>query len=216
MNWYRGHRHTVEPSAALYLITAPADDVVSLEDMKKHLRVDGDATDDDELIEVIRDAVGQHLDGRDGYLGRALIDQTWELRMSWFPGGCDVIRIPLPPLIEIVSVKYIDANGDEQTFADDNYHIAGVGDRGTLRLRNGKCWPTLGAGWPEPVIIQFRAGYLDGSMSPAAPDVPAPIVAAIKLFAANLYENRQTIVIGQTAIELPWAAEALLRAYRVF
>lgn len=216
MNWNH-HRHFyVDPTAALYLITAPTEDVVSRADMKKHLRVAAADTDDDDTIDAMRDAVVQYIDGRDGYLGRALADQTWELRMSWFPGGCDHIRIPLPPLIEVVSVKYIDTDGNEQPYDAANYHVTGAGDRGTLRLRANKCWPTLGVGWPEPAIIRFRAGYIDSGNSPPTINVPAPIIAAIKLFTANLYENRQTIVVGQTAIELPWAAEALLRAYRVF
>lgn len=218
MNWHHYHHHRhIDPTAALYLITAPADVVVSLADMKKHLRVEADDTDDDDLIEAFTEACTEHLDGRDGYLGRALTDQTWELRLSWFPVGYrEYIRIPLPPLIELVSVKYIDTDGNEQTFDSSNYHVTGVGDRGTLRLRSGKCWPALGVGWPEPAIIRFRAGYLDSGNSPPTINVPAPIIAAIKLFTANLYENRQTIVIGQTAIELPWAREALLRSYRVF
>src|SRR6185369_8190715 len=109
MSWHR-HHNDAEPSSSLYLIAAPESAVVSLDDMKEHLRVDADNTDDDDVIDAFTAATTQHLDGRDGLLGRALIDQTWELRLSWFP--CyGLLRLPLPPLIEVVSVKYIDADG---------------------------------------------------------------------------------------------------------
>lgn len=47
-------------------------------------------------------------------------------------------------------------------------------------------------------------------------NVPAPIKAAILLMLGTLYENRETIVIGQSAVTLPWAAEALLAPFRIF
>lgn len=210
MNWHHHrHHHSDEPTSALYLITPPAA-VVSQTEMKAHLRVDDD--DNNETIDAVTAAATLHLDGRDGCLGRALADQTWELRLSWFP-GCGFVRIPLPPLIEVLSIKYIDAHDAEQTFDPVNYLVVGEGDRGRVFLRSGKSWPVLGAGQPEGVKIRFRAGYVDGSVSPPAAAVPAPIIAAIKLLTATLYENRESVVIGQTAIELPWAAKALLQPY---
>lgn len=204
------YRYT-EISSALYRITAP-DDLISLEDMKKHLRVGFD--DDDDMIEAYTLAATQYVDGKDGVLGRALGEQTWEMRLSSFP--CGNIEIPLPPLIEVVSVKYIDEDDTEQTYDAAKYHVVGEGGRGRISLVSDETWPTLGSGWPEPVIVQFRAGYIDSSVSPPIAAVPEPILAAIKLLTGNLYANRETIVVGQVAVELPWAAEALLRAYRVY
>ncbi|WP_315833901.1 head-tail connector protein [Bradyrhizobium prioriisuperbiae] len=205
------HRHD-EPTSDLYLIVAP-DEVISLADMKKHLRVD--AEDDNELIEAYTTAITQHLDGRDGYLRRSIGEQTWELRLSWFPGGGSV-PLPLPPLIEVVSVAYTDAAGSEQTFDGANYSVTGLGtNNGRVVLGYGKTWPAIGTG-PEPVKIRFRAGYIDGGVSPSAPNVPGPILSAIKLMVGALYENRESVVVGVTAIELPWAVQALLGPYRVY
>lgn len=203
-----------EPASALYLITAPTAVAVPLAEMKKHLRVEADNDDDDEDIETYTEAVTQHLDGRDGILGRALCDQTWELRLSAFP--CGPIRIPLPPLIEVLSIMYREENGVETEFDAENFHVTGVGDRGQIHLRDGKSWPVIGSGWPEPVIVQFRCGYIDGSVSPPAANVPKPIVAAIKMKTADLYKNRESIIVGESAIELPWAAKALLAPYIVY
>jgi uncharacterized phiE125 gp8 family phage protein len=200
-----------EPDSALYLISGPDDPVVTREEMKAHLRVDHD--DDNDLIDAMTEAATQHLDGRDGFLGRALIDQTWELRMAWFPR---LVRLRLPPLIEVEAVEYLDSNGARQTFDAANYLVTGIGDRGAICLAPGECWPTLPCDRPEPAIVRFRAGYLDGGVSPPEANVPAPIKAAIKLITGSLYQNREHVIVGQTAIEMPWAAEALLRPYRIF
>lgn len=213
MSWrHYWHREGCEPQpdASLYLIDAPASEVVSIDEMKAHLRVDSD--DENELIEAMTEAVTQHLDGRDGDLGRALIDQTWELRMEWFP---QIVRLPLPPLIEVLAIEYLDDAGARQTFDASKYEVTGERKRGKISLLAGECWPRLPAGRAEPAIVRFRAGYIDGGVSPPQPNVPGPIKAAIKLMTGTLYQNRERVVVGETAIEIPWAAEAMLRPYRV-
>jgi uncharacterized phiE125 gp8 family phage protein len=205
------HRLHGEVARRLYLVSAPESDVVSLDDVKKHLAIQHD--DDNDLIQTYIDAVVSHLDGRDGELGRALIDQTWELRLSSFPGPC--IDLPLPPLIEVVSISYYDGDGNFAAVDEDAYSVLGVGDRGRIELVSGQSWPTIDCTRSEPIIIQFRAGYLDGSVSPPEANVPAAVVAAIKLMVGSLYMQRESIVVGQEVSEVP-AAQALLRPYRIW
>lgn len=215
MNWWHRHHHhhhgsEPEPESALYLISPPASDVVSRDEMKAHLKVDFE--DDDNLIDAMTAAVTQHLDGRDGDLGRALIDQTWELRMAWFPR---MVYLPLPPLIEVEAVEYLDDTGARQTFDPAKYIVTGDGGRGKVHLAPNQRWPPHPQARPEWAIVRFRAGYIDGGVSPPVANVPSPIQAAIKLMTATLYQNREHVIIGQTAIVIPWAAEALLARYRV-
>lgn len=212
---------------SLYLIDGPTVPVVSLSDMKKHLRVDH--SDDDDFITAITDACTQHIDGGEGKLGRALVSQTWELRFGSFLRGFAgsgyhrsfrrnySIELPLPPLLAVDSVKYYDIDDVLQTVSTDLYDVIGIGGikPGFISLKKDQSWPTTFARH-EAVIVRFIAGYVDTSVSPAIGEVPAPIVAAIKLMTATLYENRDSVVIGQTAIELPWAAKALLEPYRIY
>lgn len=58
------------------LITPPTGPVVSLADLKAHLRVDG--ADEDTLIASLEAAAVAYLDGWGGVLGRAILPQTWE------------------------------------------------------------------------------------------------------------------------------------------
>lgn len=197
----------------LYLVAAPEqDDVLSLDDAKRHLRVDFD--EDDELITSYIAAAVQNLDGRDGWLGRALAPQTWDLKLTGFCGP--QIVIPLPPLIEVQSVSYHDMAGEVQTLATSVYEAVGVGGagKGRVALRAGQRWPST-AGRAEAVVIRFRAGYVTADDPPAAA-VPAPIVTAIRRQVASMYEHREAVVIAASAVKLPGGVEPLLAPYRVW
>jgi uncharacterized phiE125 gp8 family phage protein len=189
----------------LYLIEGPdQDDVLALEDAKKHLRVDFD--DDDDLIDSYIATAIQNVDGRDGWLGRALVEQTWELRLSDFGGS--VIPIPLPPLIAVESIKYYDAADVLQTLSADVYEVTGVGGFGKARvmLKSGRAWPGIGKRG-ENVLIRFSAGY---------ETVPAPILTAIKRQVGAMYENREAVVVNASVAKLPGGVEAMLTPYRVW
>lgn len=200
----------------LYLIEAPDnDDVLTLDAAKAHLRVD--FNDDDEVIESYIAAAIGNLDGRDGWLGRALGAQTWELRLPEF---CErngrEIKVPLPPLISIDSVKYYDTNDTLQTLSADDYEVVGAGGFGKARLvlKTGKSWPGL-AKRSENVVVRFTAGYVDTG-SPPSPNVPAPILVALKRQVASMYENREAVVVNATVAKLPGAVEGLLLPLRVW
>lgn len=198
----------------LYLVSPHDEDdlIISLEDMKKHLRVDFD--DDDDTIEGLILGMTSFLSGKDGYLGRALLDSTWELRMRWFP--CNPIRLPLPPLIEVTAINYFDKDGNAQTFDMNDCTIKGVGGKGEVWLNNGVSWPVVQPINPEAVVVQFRAGYVDSSVSPPANKVPPAILAAIKLHVGTLYENRETVVVGTNVMRLPDSAEMLLSGFKEY
>jgi hypothetical protein len=218
----------------LKLVSAPANDAVTLVEAKSHLVVEH--TEHDSLIGIYISACQGFVDGPNGYLGRALIDQTWDYTLDHFPGHnrgwrfgrCRccyndahrerTIEIPLAPLIEVVSVAYIDTAGDEQTLDSALYTVAGVGDPQwpgrVVRLQTGS-WPQT-AHQPDAVRIRFRAGYLDTTMSPAEDAVPFPIKAAILLHVGDLYKNRETTLDVRAVAQLPWAAEQLLKPHRLY
>lgn len=174
---------------------------VTLEEVKAHLRVDGD--DENLLISALIAAAVEHIDGRDGWLGRAILTQEWELRLDGFPKE---IQVPLPPLQAVSSIKYIDTEGVEQTLDPSVYKVL-TGETAKVVLDYNQSWP-----WTrdelESVRIQFTAGY------GGATDVPSPIKAAILLHIGTLYRDREAT--GQAQSELPMAYGALLAPYRVW
>lgn len=197
---------------ALRLITAPTVEPVSLTEAKAHLRVDH--TDEDTLIELLIKAARFYVDGEDGFLGRALVTQTWELVIDDFPES--EIKLPLPPLQEVVSIKYDDSAGVEQTIDSADYWVDDASEPGWVV-------PVASAGWPTPLVavnavrIRYICGYSATADSPPdlTANVPASIKAALLLTIGSFYANRETVVVGQTTAQLPWGVEQLLRQYRV-
>lgn len=191
----------------LELKTAPAGPIVPLEDLKAHMTVTFD--DDDDLIGALGLAIEQGFDGYSGTLGRALLAQTWRLHLdNGFPCGGGAIRLPMPPLISVVAVSYVDADGATQIL-DPSLYVALTGGRAELVPAPGVAWPPTRR-QARAVTIEFSCGYA------TAADVPGPIKSAIKMYAAGLYENREATVIGPSVqvVENP-AAEILLRPYRL-
>jgi len=191
---------------AVKLIIPPAVDAVSLTEAKAHLRVV--SSDEDTLISAyIKSAVEEV----EGWTGRALIDQTWDLYLDEFPEA--EIKIPKPPLIEVISIKYDDAAGVEQTVLSTDYYVDTI---------NAPGWvvPNLDSGWPTPldainsVRVRFRAGYLSTD-SPPQDAVPSDIKRAILLSIGSAYEYREGIIVGDVLTDIPQVSERLLRKHRV-
>lgn len=189
----------------LKLITPAAADPVSIDDAKAALRIDF-ADDDSDLSSSIT-AATRHAER---FTGRAFIDQTWELVLDKFPSN--EIELKKPPLIEIVSIKYDDTDGNEQTLDPSRYTVDSVSEPGWV--------VPVGGSWPSSfdainaVRIRYRAGYLDNGVSPPTENVPQDIKRAILLEVGTFYAQRETLVIGQTVAQLP-AWENLLRHHRV-
>ena len=222
---------------SLYLIEPPDETVISLADAKKHLRVT--TTDNDGVIQAMLDAAVAQLDpASGGWLGRALRPQIWELRLPGFPCGAHYrypssdIELPYPPLIEVVSFKYDDSNGAEQTLAaNTGYRVLGIGTLGKACVA-----PPYNGSWPsarndgESVRIRFNCGYESDA------DVvlfPAPIRQAILLALShfwglserNLFLSEETIqgvstfrwtVSDAARSAIMSASDNLLSAYRQF
>lgn len=193
---------------ALKLITAPAAEPISLEEAKLHLREDG--SDQDDLIEMLITAVRQQIDGKDGFLNRALITQTWDLYLDQFPCGSGEIKIPLAPLQSVTYVKYYDTDGVEQTVSSSDYTVDIVSNSGWVVPNSSTPWPTPQTGINK-VRVRFIAGY--GS---SGDDVPATIRAWMLLNIGALYQQRESIVIGQTISALPDHILNMLSTFRVY
>lgn len=207
---------------SLVLVTAP-DPILSLEEVKLHLRVDHD--DDDDLIAALIEAAVGHIDGDAGWLGRALGPQTWDWKIDAcdFPprGTCGhELVVPLHPLIEVTSITVLDDDGHSQAWeAFDAYGIRATVSRGVIVPVPDGTWPTI-VDRKEAVTVRFVAGYAGGdgeSPEGLVETVPAPIKAALKLMIGDLYANRETVAPGSSAkIAMSTTVEALLEPFRVW
>jgi uncharacterized phiE125 gp8 family phage protein len=198
---------------ALALITAPSQTPITLADAKAHLRRDD--SDEDTLISALILAATAHVEGRTGYTGRALCPQTWDFHLSEFPSDPSrVIEIPLPPLIAVDSITYLDRDGAEQTLATTVYEVNTATAPGGIGLKQSQTWPETRQAW-NAVKIRFQAGYVAFDESPTdfkGTDIPV-FRAAILLVLADLYENRSKG--GTEKYEVNPTVKALLYPLRV-
>jgi len=195
----------------LVLDTAPTAELVTLDQAKAHLREDSDEFDD-YIAACIAAAVG-HLDGYSGVLGRALAEQTWVLHLDRFPIG--PLRLPLPPLLAVESIAYIDTAGAAQTLSASVYKVL-AGERATLELAYGQSWPATRAE-SRAVSITYSCGWEAPAGGAAWPAKLGPVIAAIKLMVGDLYAARETYVTGTIAAQIPMSStvERLLRPLKV-
>lgn len=196
----------------LAVSSAPSGQVVTDAELWDHLRVDlsGSPAEpvDADHITTLRETAETMLDGEAGWLGRALLTQTWDLVLDWFP-AC--IEIPLPPLQSVSSIAYVDGDGATQTLSSSVYQVIdqGLWKPSLIVEAYQQSWPTT-RDQPQAVTVTFVAGY------GAASAVPAPIKSAIKLMVSHWYENREPVAIGETVEKMPMTVRALLANYRVY
>ena len=133
-------------------------------------------------------------------------------------GFCDLIRLPYQPIVDIVSVHYLDGMGQPVLVDPDTYELFGR----DLGCAWGKSWPTPGAyrGHAETVRVRYRAGYaVDPDADPFEPNVPEPIKQAILLMVGDMYRFTETASDAggaPTAIPMSTTVENLLFPFRVY
>lgn len=194
---------------ALKLIAPPATRALTLEDAYQQLRLDPDfgtsppSRSDDQLILDAIDGAAGDLEGLTGWLGRALITQTWRLSLDAFPS--DEIVIPFPPLQSVVGVTYLNADGIEESLTEGtDYRVGDEGEIGYVVPSRGKSWPRGGVTQRGAVGIEFVAGYGD---DPA--DIPGPIRQYLKARTTFYYENRDMVTAGTSVTMTPYWRNSL-------
>lgn len=184
----------------LSLYSAPVTEPVSLAEAKTHLRVT--YTDDDALIAELITAARQWFEEQ---TYRALVTQTWDLKLDKFPRGEDPIRVPRAPLVSVTSITYVDGAGVSQTLATNRYAVSATRQPGLIRPAYGLIWPDARS-QPDAVTVRFVAGYGNAAA------VPAQIKAGIKLILGQLYEFREELTERSTQ-QLPLGAQRIMQLY---
>ncbi|RHZ98858.1 phage gp6-like head-tail connector protein [Cereibacter sphaeroides] len=175
-------------------ITPPTELPVPLAEAKARLRIDHN--EDDAILETYIRAATERLDGPNGYLGRAITPQVWEITLDRFTGP---IRLPLPPCREVTSVAYVAADGSTVTLDPAAYIVAGLGSDEGAVIHPATGWPAT-ATHPEAVTVRFSCGYTT---------VPEPIRMAILERLSQSYDGDEEDLV-------PGREEDLTRNLRVW
>jgi len=172
-------------------------EVLSLTEVKNHLRIASSIADHDSFRRFI--AAIRHR--TETFLGKTLITSTWEYKLDAFPVE---ICLPMGPVQSITSIGYTDTDGNPQTFTDFQFDAQG-------RLK-----PAVGFSWPgtedsyDAVTVTYVAGALN------AGQVQEDIKYGMLLWIGACDIARENTVVGAGVVvsEIPKGAESILAPYR--
>lgn len=175
-----------------------AEDILSLDDVKEHLRVEH--TEEDDLITGIRAAAISYAEE---YCSIKLGSYAATGYLDNFENSI----IPVGPVNSLTAVNYkaVGYTQDLSTLDFTKYFT----DLDTTP--NRICFvnvPSLAQYQLNRVQITMGVGYQTGV-------VPAAIIAAVKLLCGHLYENRQAETFNLMPYALKVGVEALLNPFRI-
>lgn len=183
--------YMLQPADCRMTQDAPAEEPVTLEMLKAHLRLSGSAEDADLSLQLA--AARQHCEAFTGlcFVDRAvsLFMDVWPQQGSddWWDGvreapvqsACDTLALPVRPVQEIEGIYVYGANGEASAINAGAYEADTAGGR--IRLTGAA---PQGGRALNGIEIRLVAGH------GAAAAVPAIFKQAVRQLAAHLYANR--------------------------
>ncbi len=171
------------------------DAILSIADAKSFMRIIGD--DDNDLIgSMIKSAITEANDRTN----RNLVTATFELYLPKFDAE---IELPKNPIKEIVSIEYMDLEGNYTALDSTNYYL----------------WQNNGVDilvfdyyldvveHKKAVKITFKSGFL-------AAEFPEDLKQWLKVRVSTLYEYREQFLLGVAIASVPHV-DAVLSRYKI-
>lgn len=176
-----------------------------------HLRGANGTAEDDYIFHLIKVATRS----AEKYMRRPVMPQSYALVLDAFP---TTIELPMP-IGEVISITYVDADGNTQTVSSADYQVSyaqSLGTRkGIISLVSGAVWPTTDSDNVAAVTVTFRAGF-GANGSPETAEVPEDIKQGILLLIGELYKQRSESVIGPGVAPAVVRAQSFWHPYRVY
>ena len=185
----------------LVLIDNPSTKVVSVTDIKAHLRID--TSDEDDLLGVYIDAATEMAEH---FCNRHFITHEYSL---YFNSVTSVASLIYPDCVLKTQgsnnpIHWIDSAGVEQESADA--YIDAYSNPSIVYLNSDFTSPTLKDDLANSFWFEFKTGFGD-----ADTDVPEAIKQAIKLIVSDMYYFRE-----DRKRRFPMASEILLQPYKCY
>ncbi|MEM6560035.1 MAG: head-tail connector protein [Planctomycetota bacterium] len=177
--------------------TSQPDAIVTVTDVKDHLRIDG--TEDDRTLPTFIAAATEYVEGE---TGQALAEADYTLTLDSFPIERS-IPLPRPPLKRVNAVTYTDTDGQTQTLPAAAYTVDDANRPGRLVLKPGHAWPTT-TGEANSVRVDFTAG---------PETLPFLLRQAVLLMTGHFFEFREAAG-DRRVTTVPLAVESICDQHR--
>ena len=186
---------------AYKVVTPATTNPITLTEAKTHLKVDTTA-DDTFITNLIKSATSSAQE----YTNRFFITTTIQ---QYGDKWDDISNLFKSPVLSVSHIKYVDPDGTLQTLSTNVYFVDEVNKPARIGLKPNQSFPTI-IDRLNAVYVEYRVG------TAAGPDeVDEGIRQALLLTIGNWYQNRQAVVTGTIATELPMNAKFLLDQYKI-
>jgi uncharacterized phiE125 gp8 family phage protein len=201
---------------ALLTLVEPQYLPVTLTQVKQWLRIDDDIIDQDEVLTLLIRTMTRYAENRTGraFMQRQLrlvlpAAQTFVIEGAISTG----FELPMPPLVSVELITYIDADGIETVLSAEDYDVLFEFTPSYVVPSYQVTWPSTRAS-PRAWQIDYTAGYAAGSPGDETDQqtaMPPQFVTWMHARIATLYEQREQIITGTIVATLPHAfADGLL------
>lgn len=180
-------------------LTAPTPGAVlfSLDEVKTHLRLEVDETDEDTLLGLIRSAATRYVET---ICNMSFLPRSVTVSFSRWPCRNEDFKFPIRPIRSILAVRYNDPSGNTVVMPPADYRFRALKTGGMLA-------PLYDQAWPDhlddryPVDVDMEVGFLpDNPLAPPAEwtfsAVPDELKYAILLTVGDMYENRESQAVS--------------------
>jgi uncharacterized phiE125 gp8 family phage protein len=201
---------------SLQITTPPTAEPVTLAEVKARLRLT--TTDDDTTITSNITAAREFAEK---VTRRSLVVKNYAYAMDRFPFPHEPIRVPAPPLVQVIAVKYLDYTLTQQTWDPSEYFIAQRQEPALIVPNPGLIYPDT-ARVPGAVEIDFTSGYgavaSAAGVTPATPATqacPEHIREGIRQLAVHIYEHPEAVT-PEGLKEAPLALMTFFSANKIY
>jgi uncharacterized phiE125 gp8 family phage protein len=189
--------------SAAVTTAAPAAEPITVDQAKEFVSIEGDEAEFDTLLTSFIASARGYLQS---VTGTRLVEQTVELQAdSW----SDLLCLPIGPVSDVVSVKYDDVDGIEQTLADTVYELTGAGLARGIRTKVGEGWPNSVRSVSGAIRVRLTVGY---------DTLPPELETALLLMVSDQFAFRESGVIGTVAaaVKSSMQVDGLIANHRIW
>lgn len=177
---------------------APTFQAVDTATCRQHARIY--ITDEDALLAEYIESATEYVERQQN---RCLRASTWQATYDAF---ADCFEIPIPPLVSVSSIAYLDESGATHTLSTNVYAVDAVSEPGRISPKSSQTWPST-LDQINAVTVTFVAGHACADL------IPQRTRQAIRMLAAHWFQMREAVAQGSSA-EVPLAVADLINADR--
>jgi len=181
------------------LITDVAVEPVTLNQMKDWLSIDSTCTEFDAMLTAQLPVARRMVEDLSGYkLGLSTVDFL-------FPSFSGELWLEQGGVDAVTYVKYYDGKNELQTLETEAYVTQLVEQPAMVFPEYNYTYPVTYTRW-DAVQVRVTTG---------ATGYPQPLLTALRMIVAHWFENRQSVVIGHGANEIPLTSRHIIEIYKL-